>query len=308
MKEYDLICIGTGSGMSIVQAMINENPKLRVAVIDKDEPGGICLTKGCIPSKILLYPAELVRTIQKAPEFGIKVDLKSVNFKTVMDRMRNLINKDINMIRQGLSHSPNIDYFHASAEFVSPYVLKVDEKKIKAKMIILCTGSKPAIPPIKGINNVSFQTSDSVLEMDQLPPSIGIVGGGYIAAEFGHFFSAMGSKVTVIGRNPRFLPQEEPEVSALAKRKLKEHLTLLTNHEVLELSNASSGKKRIIARNRTTGDRIEVDADEIVIAVGRSPNTDILNPEKGGIATDERGWIKVDEHLETSKPNVWALG
>ena len=122
-------------------------------------------------------------------------------------------------------------------------------------MIILCTGSKPAIPPIKGINNVSFQTSDSVLEMDQLPPSIGIVGGGYIAAEFGHFFSAMGSKVTVIGRNPRFLPQEEPEVSALAKRKLKEHLTLLTNHEVLELSNASSGKKRIIARNRTTGER-----------------------------------------------------
>ena len=111
MKEYDLISVGTGSAMNLVSVMIQENPELKVAVIDKDEPGGICLTRGCIPSKILLYPAELVRTIGKADKFGIDVNIRKIDFEKVMERMRTLINKDISMIRQGLSHSENIDYY-----------------------------------------------------------------------------------------------------------------------------------------------------------------------------------------------------
>ncbi|MCK5627740.1 dihydrolipoyl dehydrogenase, partial [Candidatus Bathyarchaeota archaeon] len=109
MKEYDLISIGTGSAMGIIDAMISQNPNMKVAVIDKDEPGGICLTRGCIPSKILLYPAELVRLIEEAKELGIDTGIKKIDFKNIMERMRKIINKDIEMIRQGLSHSPNID-------------------------------------------------------------------------------------------------------------------------------------------------------------------------------------------------------
>src|SRR5919199_1691161 len=112
MKEYDLISIGTGSATSVVEAMLQRNPNLRVAVIDKDEPGGICLTRGCIPSKILLYPAELVRTIEKANEFGIDVQLHRINFEKVMERMRHHVNEEIGMIRNGLSESQNIDYYH----------------------------------------------------------------------------------------------------------------------------------------------------------------------------------------------------
>ena len=111
MKEYDLIAIGTGSAMSIVDAMIQENSDMKVAVIDKDDPGGICLTRGCIPSKILLYPAELVRTTQRVGKFGIEIDVKKIDFEKVMERMRTLIHKEINMIREGLSHSKNIDYY-----------------------------------------------------------------------------------------------------------------------------------------------------------------------------------------------------
>ena len=117
MKEYDVIAIGTGSAMYVLEGMMQRNPNIRIAVIDKDEPGGICLTRGCIPSKILLYPAEVVRTIQQASTFAIDVDLKKVNFTKVMKRMRTLINKDIESIRQGLSSSQNIEYFHAAAEF-----------------------------------------------------------------------------------------------------------------------------------------------------------------------------------------------
>jgi len=308
MKEYDIISIGTGSAMNIVGVMIQGNPRMKVAVIDKDEPGGICLTRGCIPSKMLLYPAELVRTIGIAGEFGIEADIRKTSFETVMERMRTLIYKDINMIRQGLSHSKNIDYYSAVAEFVSPYTLKVGGETITSKMIFLCTGSKPLIPPIKGLEKVGYLTSDTVLKMNRLPASIAIAGGGYIAAEYGHFFSAMGSKVTIIGRNPQFLKQEEPEVSALAKKELEKHMTILTNHEVREAEKTSTGKKRLIAVNRKNGEETVISADEILLATGRGPNTDVLHPERAGIETDERGWIIVDEYLEASQPNVWALG
>jgi dihydrolipoamide dehydrogenase len=212
------------------------------------------------------------------------------------------------MIRRGLSQSGNIDYYPAPAEFVAPYTLKVDNKTITSKTIFLCTGSKPSIPPIDGLTKVAYHTSDTVLKKEQLPKSIAIVGGGYIAAEYGHFFSAMGSKVTIIGRNPQFLKQEEPEVSALAKRELEKHTTILTNHEVNQAHENSSGEKVLTATNRENGEKTTVRAEEILIATGRSPNTDMLHPEKSGIDTDEKGWIAVNQYLETSSPNVWALG
>ena len=307
LKEYDLISIGTGSAMNIVSAMIQENPKMRVAVIDKDEPGGICLTRGCIPSKLLLYPAELVRLLPKAREFGIDVAVRKIDFRKIMDRMRGLIYKDIDMIRQGLSHSEHIDYYPIVAEFVDPYVLKVGDQTIASKMFFLCTGSKPTVPPVKGLEEVGYLTSDTILKMTQLPESIAIVGGGYIAAEYGHFFSAMGSKVTILGRNPQFLKQEEPEVSALAKTELEKHMTILTNHEVREAERTST-KKKLVAVNRATGEKTVTLADKILIATGRGPNTDVLHPERAGIETDEKGWIIVDEYLETSQPNIWAFG
>ena len=179
MKEYDFIVIGTGSGMEIASALLENNPKMRAAVIDKDEPGGICLTRGCIPSKILLYPAELVRTIERAKEFGISVELKNIDFQKVMQRMKTLIYEDINKIRQGLSRSKNIDYFTTAAEFVAPYTLKVGNEMIRSKMIFLCTGSKPSIPRIEDLEKVAYQTSDTILKMDHLPESIAIIGGGY---------------------------------------------------------------------------------------------------------------------------------
>ena len=225
-----------------------------------------------------------------------------------MERMRALIYSDIDMIRQGLSSSNNIDYYHAVAEFVAPYTLRVGGDTITAKMIFLCTGSKPMIPPVNGLEKVGYHTSDTILEMNRLPESIAVIGGGYIAAEYGHFLSAMGSKVTIIGRNPQFLPEEEPEVSALAKRELGKYMTIITNHEVHQAEKALMGKKKLIAVNRENSEKTVITAEEILVAAGRGSNTNILHPEKGGIETDNRGWIVVNEYLETSQTNVWALG
>ena len=310
MKEYDLIVIGSGSPMNIVEPMIQENPKIRIAVIDKDEPGGICLTRGCIPSKIMLYPAELVRTMERAGELGIELKIQEVSYEKVMKRMRSIIDSDINSIREGLSSSENIDYYPAKAEFVSPYTLQVNGETIRGKMLFLGTGSRAIIPPIKGHDKVRYHTSDSIIRMElrTLPKSMAIIGGGYIAAEFGHFFAAMGSKVTIIGRNPQFLPEEEPEISILAKRELGRHMTILTGHEVREVEATPSGTKKLLARETRTGRMTPLDAEEILIAAGRGPENDILHPERAGIKTTPEGWIDVDEYLATSQPNVWAFG
>ncbi|HKZ94697.1 MAG TPA: dihydrolipoyl dehydrogenase [Candidatus Bathyarchaeia archaeon] len=308
MKQYDLIVIGTGSVMEIVNAVLQENPHWRVAVIDKDEPGGICLTRGCIPSKILLYPAEVVRTIEKAGILGIDVDVRGVDFGKVMERMRRLISGDISMIRQGLTSTKSVDYYPMCAEFTGPYTLKVGDDTVTSRFIILGAGSKPQIPPIKGLEEAGYLTSDTVLALGRLPESIVVIGGGYIAAEYGHFLSAMGSKVAVIGRNPQFLPDEEPEVSAIAKMELEKHMTILTNHEVREAVKAGNGLKRLVAVNRETGEEVEIEAHEILVASGRSSNSDVLHPERAGIEVDKEGWIVTNEFLETSQPGVWALG
>lgn len=294
--------------MSIVDAMLQEKPDLKVAVIDKDEPGGICLTRGCIPSKILLYPAELIRSIEGADVFGLDIRVEKVDFHKTMNRMRSLIHHDIDKIRESLSKAANIDYYPYPAEFVAPYTLETKGERISAKMIFLCTGSRPLIPPIEGLAEVGYLTSDTLLKLDSLPKSVAIVGGGYIAAEYGHFLSAMGSQVTIVGRNSQFLPDEEPEISALAKRELGKHIKIMTGHEVIRAERSPSGGKNIVAVNKETGEEVTFMSEEILVASGRASNSDILHPEKGGVKTDANGWIAVDDFLQTSQANVWALG
>jgi dihydrolipoamide dehydrogenase len=306
MKEYDIIAVGTGSVMAVVEAMIEENPRVKIAVIDKDEPGGICLTRGCIPSKILLYPADLVRTIQRAGHFGLDVELRTVDFAKVMERMHALVHKEIDQIRKGLSGSENIDYFHAPAEFTAPYTMRVDGKEIRAPRIFLGIGSEPIIPAIPGLAEAGYLTSDTILGIRKLPPRVAVIGGGYIAAEYGFFLAAMGAEVTILGRNPQFLPDEEPEVSHVAKKHLEGGLRIETNHEVLEVRRKGK-EKQLRARDRSTKKEETFVADEILVAAGRGP-TAILHPERAGLKTDAAGWIVTDEYLATSQPNVWALG
>ena len=308
MKEYDVVVVGSGSAMNIVEPLIEENAKIRVAVIDKDEPGGICLTRGCIPSKILLYPAEVLRTIEEAGRFGISVEVKRVDFGAVMGRMRRLIDADIDSIRRGLSESDNIDYYHAQAEFVAPYTMKVEGETIMGKMFLLGAGSAAVIPKVEGLEGAGYLTSDTVLHLTELPESIAIIGGGYIAAEYGHFFASMGSRVTIFGRNPQFLPGEEPEVSALAKRELGKRMTIVTNQEVTEVRRGGGSGKVVTAKDRASGRVVQFEASEVLVAAGRGPTTALMHPERAGIKTDERGWLAVDDYLQTSQPNVWALG
>jgi mycothione reductase len=307
-KTFDAIVIGTGSGLEMVNGLLRDNPEAKIAVIDRDEPGGICLTRGCIPSKILMYSADVVLAVRKARTFGVEAAITKIDFPRIMDRMRTMVKADVDPIREGLMSVPAITYFHSTAEFISPHHLSVDGNVITAPRIFLCTGSRPFIPPISGLEVTGFLTSDTVLALTGLPEKIAIIGGGYIAAEYGHFFAAIGSSVTIIGRNPRFLHEEEPEVSHVAEQELGKRLTILNDHEVLSTERTGSGGKKIIALDRSGNREVEIVADEILLAAGRVPNTDLLHPERGGIKTDSRGWIVVNEYMETTQPGVWAFG
>ncbi len=307
MKQYDIIAIGSGSAMNIISPLIEQSPDIKIAVIEKDLVGGICLTRGCIPSKMILYPAELIETMKEAEKFGIDIRIDKIDFQAIMNRMRYYINKDVKMIEQGMKHSPNIDLYQTVGEFVDDYTLKVGDELIKGDRILICSGSRPFVPRISGLKETGYLTSTSFLKQKWLPRSMIIIGGGYIAAEYGHFLAAMGTKVTILGRNPQFVPQEETEVSDLLKRKMSERMSIITGLEVLEAE--KNGLLKIVrGKDRTNGETREFSAEEILVAAGRASYSRLLKPGKSGVETDSKGWIKVNEHLETTKPKIWAFG
>jgi len=309
MKKYDLVIIGSGSSKRILKRVVKNNPDIKIAVVDKDEPGGICLTRGCVPSKFLIYPANIMKNINHAIKMGLLDGDIQANYFNIMTRMKEEVRSGIESSLKLFEQFEQIDYYRDTAEFVEPYIIKLNksEEILKGDKIFLCTGSKPIVPPIKNIDQVGFLTSRDVLKLDYKPKNILIVGGGYVAAEFGHFFSSMGIKTTILGRNPYFLPEEEPEVSELVKLKLGEHVKILTNHEVTE-AKEDKNKKILKAVERSRGQNFAFEGNEIVIATGRGPTNDIIKPEKSGVETEDKGWIKVNEYLETSQDNIWSFG
>jgi len=178
---------------------------------------------------------------------------------------------------------------------------------MSAPKIVIASGARTLVPPVEGLRESGYLDNISVLDLKQPPESLVIMGGGYIACEYGHFFSAMGTKVTILGRNPRLLKEEEPEISDIVKRRFSKYAEIHTNFEVVKVATVG-GKKIVTARDRSDGETYDFTADDILLAVGRQSNADLLKPEKTGVQTDKEGWIVVNEYLETSKPNIWALG
>ena len=308
-KEYDMMVIGSGSAVQVLDAWLDRHPGARGAVIDKDAPGGICLTRGCIPSKMLTSAADVVRTVERADTFGVTVAGIKVDFTKVMDRMRQHIEPEIHAIQEGLRRAPNLDYYPVPVEFIAPYTLRgPNGETMRSPRILLGLGSEPTLPAIPGLAESDPLTSDTVFALRERPEKLTILGGGYIAAEFAHFFSAMGTQVTIIGRNPRFLPLEDPEVSAAVLRGLGRRARILLGRPPDRVSpGRSAGAVDHLPASREAPEE-EVEADRLLVATGRGPTTRILHPERGNIRTDPRGWIQVNEYLETSQSGIWALG
>jgi dihydrolipoamide dehydrogenase len=305
MEEYDVIVIGSGSGMNVAANAVNSG--MRVALLEHGPMGGTCLNNGCIPSKVLLHPADVIRAMDDASKIGVKSGPAQVDFRLIMKRMHSFVDHDRLGMERGVNASESMEWFKDTGEFVGDYTMKVGKKEITAPKVIIASGARSFIPPIQGIKETGFIDNISVLNLKQAPKSIIIIGGGYIACEYGHFFSAIGTQVTILGRNPRLLKNEEPEVSEIVMKRFSKYANIYTGYEGVR-AGKEKGHKYLIGRNRQDGKEYKFTADEIMLAAGRISNADMLKPENTGVETTKGGWIKVNQYLETSKPGIWALG
>jgi mycothione reductase len=305
MKNYDAIVIGSGCGLNIVEETLAHG--LKVALVDKGPPGGTCPNLGCIPSKILIFAADRIAEIQEAKKLGITVDIKYIDFHAIMERMRTSVRKGQEEIRHGLSHAPKLDYYEGEGRFTGAYTLEINGEHIKGEKIFIAAGSRPLIPPFKGIDSVDYLTNESVLELKERPESLLIIGGGYVAVEYGHFFAAMGTRVTILEMADRLVLAEEPEISALLQQELARRMDVHTGVRAEEVKVNGSGVM-VTVSDAKTGRKKDFTARRVLVAVGRRSNADLLKVDQTGVEVDKKGFIRVNDYLETTKKNIFAVG
>lgn len=305
MKHYDVIVIGSGSGGEIVNAALNKG--LSVAWVDKGPFGGTCLNVGCIPSKMLIYPADRIMEIKEADTFGIKAKITDIDFNRIMEHMKKPIQESHEHMKQGLAQPiEGLQYFNGEGYFVKDYVIEINNQRIKGKKIFIGSGARPFIPPIEGIQQVDYLTNNTIFNLKKQPSSMIIVGGGYIACEFAHFFSAMGTKITILQRGNRLLTNQEPEISSLLQHLMEKRMTITTN---IEVNSVEQKQKEISVKGITrSGQEKHYSAEKIMIATGRTSNADRLQVQNTGVKVDNNGYITVNKYLETTKKNIWAFG
>jgi len=305
MKKYDVIVIGSGCGMNIVEEALAHD--LSVALVDKGPLGGTCANLGCIPSKMLIFAADMIAEIQEAKKLGIEAEIRNIDFDFIMGRMRKFIRENQEHMGQGLSYAKSLGFYEGEGHFVDDYTIEVNGEKIKGDKIFIASGSRPLIPPIKGLDSVDFLTNETVLQLKERPENLLIIGGGYIAVEYGHFFAAMGTRVTILEMADRLVLAEEPEIAEVLKKELGRRMGVYTDVRAEEMKESGRGII-VIATDAKSGVKKEFTAQRILVAVGRRSNADLLRVENTGVEVDKKGFVKVNEYLETTKKNVFAVG
>ncbi len=317
MKTYDLVVIGSGVGLSVLSQGISAG--WTCALVEMGKMGGTCLTRGCIPSKVLVHPADLIREAEHAKKLGLDFKLDKIDWGKISERMWRQIDGS-NEIDTGLINAKKLDVYRGIGEFTGKLEMRVKlpvgggglSETFKGKRFVIASGTRTAVPPVKGIDEAGYVTNETFFgESFPKKPydSLLILGGGIIAAEFAHVFSAMGTKVTIIEMLPRLVSTEEPEVGEIVEKTFRKHMAVLLNKKVVEArKDKDTGKKVLVLEDVLTKERSEVSGEEILLAAGRKSNADLLKVEKCGIQTDPRGWIVTNEFLETNVPNVWCIG
>lgn len=299
--SHDLIVIGAGMAGINAAAKAADAGK-RVVLIERDRVGGSCPIRGCIPTKALIRSAEVAHTARRAAEFGIRIPTVEVDFLAVMTRVRDIIDRGERGTREYVRSLDGVELVEGEARFRGPEQVAVADRTFSAPRIVVATGASPAVPPIPGLDDVAYLTSDTLLELTQLPQSLVVIGGGPIALELGQAMSRLGSHVTIIEVLPRLMPSEEPEVVDLLSAYLvAEGIEILTGVEIHEVT---AGPAVVLTHNGTAR---TLRADAILVATGRQPETAALDLGAAGVETGKSG-VTITNRLETSQPSVYAAG
>ncbi len=302
-SHYDLVIIGAGSGNTIPGAV--DISDWRVAIIEASKMGGTCLNRGCIPSKILVYTADVADTVRHASNYNIDATLNAVDWQAVKQRLWSRIDP---IHDRGLHYrrKHGFDVYEGTARFTGPKQIEVDGAKITADRFVISAGARVAIPDIAGLDTVAYETSDTIMRIDEVPKHLIVLGGGFIATELGHVFAAYGSKVTIIGRRDVLLPAEDAEIAAAFTVAASTWADLILGAEPTRVFATDTGGIAVEVPGR--GGMQTVEGDCLLVATGRTPNSDMLNVAAAGVAVNDHGYIAVDDNYSTNIDSIWAFG
>jgi pyruvate/2-oxoglutarate dehydrogenase complex dihydrolipoamide dehydrogenase (E3) component len=313
MEKYDLIVIGGGSG-GLVAAVGAVKLGARVALIEKNALGGDCLWTGCVPSKALIRSARFAYEVRQAQTFGFAPVTPEFDggFAALTRRVGRVIETVGQHDDPQVFRAMGVDVIFGAPRFVNPHELVVtlketgEEKRFTAKRFCLATGSRPAAPPVEGLRETGFLTNEEIFHLQQLPRRLAILGAGAIGVEMGQAFARLGSRVTLIEMSERVLPKEDEEVSTTVENLLRaEDLEILLNAKAIQARRGADGAKVLTVEQ--DGAARDIEADEILVATGRRPNTEGLNLEAAGVEYDAKA-IKTDDYLRTTARHIFAAG
>src|SRR6202167_1992345 len=298
--HYDLVIVGAGSGNMLPT---EEFKGWRVAVVESHKFGGTCLNRGCIPSKMFVYTADVATTVQHAGRYGIHARFDGADWPAIRDRVFGRIDP-LSAKAVAYRRAKGMDVFHGEARFTRPGVLRVGDDELRADRIVLAAGSRPSVPDIPGLS--TYLTSHTVMRLNALPASMLVLGGGYIGAEMSHVFGSLGTKITIVSRGPALLTAHDHDVSARFTDIYANRFDVLLNAKVNRIApTAGTGVRAEVTTS--TGSRT-IDADALLVATGRIPNSDRLNVADAGVTVDEHGHVETDDTYATKVPGIWALG
>ena len=306
VKKYDAIIIGTGqSGPALAARLSKEG--FEAAIIERKLFGGTCVNVGCIPTKTLVASARAAYVARRGSEFGVMIDGDIVvDMKRVKARKDGVVKQSNQGVTNWMKNTPNLAVYEGHARFESPNSVSVDGELLQAEKIFINVGGRALAPPMPGLDEVDYLTNSSMMEVDFLPEHLLIVGGSYIGLEFAQIYRRFGSRVTVFDRNERLIKREDEDISDAIKETLEgEGIEIRLNAECMSVQKRDRGMAIDVACDQGAP---EVVGSDLLMAVGRRPNTDDLGLEKAGIDTDKRGFIVVDDELRTSVEGVWAIG
>jgi len=306
MKKYDLIVIGSGGGAKISTPAANMGKK--VAIIEKDKLGGTCLNRGCIPSKMLIHPANVARIAKEARKLNINIKGPiRFNFKELVSRVSKVIDSESAGIGRSYKNVKNLDYYKGTAKFLSSKVVEINGIKITASKIVIAVGTRPNVPPIPGLAGTPFMTSTEALRSTKLPKKLIVIGGGYIAMELGTAYASFGSRVEFIVRSG-FLRAEDESVQEEFTKVIMSECKVTLGFERLKVDYNKKTKIFTVIATSKSGKVTKSVGDALLMATCIVSNADTLSLKSTKVKTNSEGFIKVNRFLETSAKGVYAIG
>lgn len=298
--EYDLVIIGGGSG-GLVVASAAAQLKAKVALIEKDRLGGDCLWYGCVPSKSLIHASRVAYEVKNASRFGIKTNFPDIDFAQANSHVQDVIAAIEPHDSPERFRGLGVEVIFGDGKFIDQKTFEVNGRQLKARNFVISTGSRPAIPPIEGIQEIGYITNEQVFSLTELPPSLVVIGAGPIGCELGQALARLGAEVTIISSRNQILPKEDAEAALVVEKQLESEGIKIIKSARAEKVELVDGKKQVYVNGR------KIIVEEILLSTGRSPNIESLNLEAAGVEYTKKG-IKVNPKLQTSNRRIYACG